>query len=81
MKTVGQKVKNPNYNNTRVTILFTDGQPGNNNNDGYKCSNIFHNHWADKENGYDVAQQSIHWSTILKAPKNGTVKLSADQNF
>ena len=80
-KTVGQKVKNPNYNNTRVTILFTDGQPGNNNNDGYKCSNIFHNHWADKENGYDVAQQSIHWSTILKAPKNGTVKLSADQNF
>ncbi len=80
-KTVGQKVKNPNYNNTRVTILFTDGQPGNNNNNGYKCSNIFHNHWADKENGYDVAQQSIHWSTILKAPKNGTVKLSADQNF
>lgn len=80
-KTVGQKVKNPNYNNTRVTILFTDGQPGNNNNDGYKCSNIFHNHWADKENRYDVAQQSIHWSTILKAPKNGTVKLSADQNF
>lgn len=80
-KTVGQKVKNPNYNNTRVTILFTDGQPGNNNNKGYKCSNIFHNHWADKENGYDVAQQSIHWSTILKAPKNGTVKLSADQNF
>ena len=78
-KTVGQKVKNPNYNNTRVTILFTDGQPGNNNN-GYKCYKI-HDHWADKENGYDVAQQSIHWSTILKAPKNGTVKLSANQNF
>lgn len=83
-KTVGQKVKNPNYNNTRVTILFTDGQPGNNNNKGYNClkSTLFgHTHWADKENGYDVAQQSIHWSTILKAPKNGTVKLSASQNF
>lgn len=78
-KTVGQKVKNPNYNNTRVTILFTDGQPGNNNN-GYKCYKP-HDHWADKENGYDVAQQSIHWSTILKAPKNETVKLSANQNF
>lgn len=78
-KTVGQKVKNPNYNNTRVTILFTDGQPGNNNN-GYNCLKP-HDHWADKENGYDVAQQSIHWSTILKAPKNKTVKLSANQNF
>lgn len=83
-KTVGQEVKNPNYNNTRVTILFTDGQPGNNNNEGYNCHKptLFgHTHWADKENGYDVAQQSIHWSTILKAPKNGTVKLSASQNF
>lgn len=83
-KTVGQEVKNPNYNNTRVTILFTDGQPGNNNNDGYNChkTTLFgHTHWADKENGYDVAQQSIHWSTILKAPKNETVMLSASQNF
>lgn len=60
-----------NYDNTRVTVLFTDGKPGN-------------NYWPDEDEGYDVAQQSVHWSTILKHAKGDTFSLQANvegQNF
>ena len=60
-----------NYDNTRVTVLFTDGKPGN-------------NYWSGEDEGYDVAQQSVHWSVILKHAKGGTVNMQAnvkDQNF
>lgn len=60
-----------NYDNTRVTVLFTDGKPGN-------------NYWPGEDEGYDVAQQSVHWSTILKHAKGGTVNMQANvegQNF
>lgn len=60
-----------NYDNTRVTVLFTDGKPGNNT-------------WPGEDQGYDVAQQSVHWSTILKYAKGGNVNMQAnvkDQNF
>lgn len=60
-----------NYDNTRVTVLFTDGKPGN-------------NYWSDKDEGYDVAQQSVHWSTILKHAKGDTFNMQANvegQNF
>lgn len=60
-----------NYDNTRVTVLFTDGKPGN-------------NYWSGEDEGYDVAQQSVHWSTILKHAKGDTFNMQANvegQNF
>lgn len=60
-----------NYDNTRVTVLFTDRKPGN-------------NYWSGEDEGYDVAQQSVHWSTILKHAKGGTVNMQSnvkEQNF
>ena len=52
-------------------MLFTDGKPGN-------------NYWSGEDEGYDVAQQSVHWSTILKHAKGGTVNMQSnvkEQNF
>lgn len=60
-----------NYDNTRVTVLFTDGKPGN-------------NYWSGEDEGYDVAQQSVHWSVILKHAKGSTVNMQSNvetQNF
>lgn len=60
-----------NYDNTRVTVLFTDGKPGDSD-------------WKGTDEGYDVAQQSVHWSTILKHAKGGTVNMQSnvkEQNF
>ena len=60
-----------NYDNTRVTVLFTDGKPGN-------------NYWSGEDEGYDVAQQSVHWSVILKHAKGDTVNMQSSvktQNF
>lgn len=60
-----------NYDNTRVTVLFTDGKPGNND-------------WPGTDQGYDVAQQSVHWSVILKHAKGSTVNMQSNvetQNF
>ena len=54
-----------NYDNTRVTVLFTDGKPGN-------------NYWPGEDEGYDVAQQSVHWSTILKHAKGDTFNMQAN---
>ena len=51
-----------NYDNTRVTVLFTDGKPGD-------------REWKGTDEGYDVAQQSVHWSTILKHAKGDTFNL------
>lgn len=65
------KAGDANYKNTRVTVLFTDGKPGN-------------NYWSGEDEGYDVAQQSVHWSTILKHAKGGTVNMQSnvkEQNF
>ena len=61
-----------NYDNTRVTVLFTDGEPGT------------YGGWKGKNEGYDVAQQSVHWSVILKHAKGDTVNMQTnveDQNF
>ncbi len=55
----------PNYDNTRVTVLFTDGKPGDSD-------------WSGTDEGYDVAQQSVHWSTILKHAKGDTFNLQAN---
>lgn len=60
-----------NYDNTRVTVLFTDGKPGD-------------REWKGTDEGYDVAQQSVHWSVILKHAKGDTVNMQTnveDQNF
>lgn len=60
-----------NYDNTRVTVLFTDGKPGD-------------SEWKGTDEGYDVAQQSVHWSTILKHAKGDTFNMQANvegQNF
>lgn len=54
-----------NYDNTRVTVLFTDGKPGNNT-------------WSGEDQGYDVAQQSVHWSTILKYAKGVPFNMQAN---
>lgn len=61
-----------NYDNTRVTVLFTDGEPGT------------YGGWTGKNEGYDVAQQSVHWSTILKHAKGDPFNMQAnveDQDF
>lgn len=60
-----------NYDNTRVTVLFTDGKPGDSD-------------WRGTDEGYDVAQQSVHWSTILKHAKGDTFDMQSnvkEQNF
>lgn len=60
-----------NYDNTRVTVLFTDGKPGD-------------RKWNGEDEGYDVAQQSVHWSTILKHAKGDTFSMQKnveDQDF
>ena len=61
-----------NYDNTRVTVLFTDGEPGT------------YGGWTGKNEGYDVAQQSVHWSVILKHAKGVTFNMQKnveDQDF
>lgn len=61
-----------NYDNTRVTVLFTDGEPGT------------YGGWTGKNEGYDVAQQSVHWSVILKHAKGDTFSMQKnveDQDF
>lgn len=59
------KADDANYKNTRVTVLFTDGVPGGSG-------------WDGSDEGYDVAQQSVHWSTILKRAKGVTFSLQAN---
>ena len=61
----------PNYDNKRVVILFTDGIPG----DG-SWSSLGIYVPAEK-----VAQNSIHWGVILKAEKGSSVTLDMDQAF
>ena len=56
----------PNYGNARVVILFTDGIPGTGS-------------WGGT--AYKVAQQSIHWGMVLKAPKGENVALDFAQGF
>lgn len=66
---------NEAYNNSRVTILFTDGVPGNSGwgrFDGLQGKAVC---------GYRVAQESIHWSTILKADKGSSVSLNMNSAF
>lgn len=60
-----------NYDNTRVTVLFTDGKPG----DSIWGSGIL---TPATGQGYDVAQQSVHWSTILKHAKGDTFDMQAN---
>lgn len=60
------KAGDANYKNTRVTVLFTDGEPGT------------YGGWTGEDEGYDVAQQSVHWSTILKHAKGDTFNLQAN---
>lgn len=60
------KAGDANYKNTRVTVLFTDGEPGT------------YGGWTGEDEGYDVAQQSVHWSTILKHAKGVTFNLQAN---
>lgn len=64
-----------NYDNTRATILFTDGAPGNN---GWERLDGFQ---GEENSGYFVAQESIHWSTILKASKGTSVTLNLNDAF
>lgn len=60
-----------NYDNTRVTVLFTDGKPG----DSIWGSGFL---TPPTGQGYDVAQQSVHWSTILKHAKGDTFNMKAN---
>lgn len=57
-----------NYDNTRVTVLFTDGKPG----DSIWGSDLF---TSATGQGYDVAQQSVHWSAILKHAKGNAFSI------
>ena len=59
--------RDPNYGNARVVILFTDGVPGT-------------GRWWDPDSQV-VAQQSIHWGMVLKAPKGENVTLDFEQSF
>lgn len=75
------KADDANYDNTRVTVLFTDGRPG---------DRLWEAGWAGwtyypaEDQGYDVAQQSVHWSTILKHAKDSSINIKSNvenQNF
>ena len=57
-----------NYDNTRVTVLFTDGKPG---------DSIWDSAFLTPATGqgYDVAQQSVHWSAILKHAKGNAFSI------
>ena len=57
-----------NYDNTRVTVLFTDGKPG---------DRIWDSDFLTPATGqgYDVAQQSVHWSAILKHAKGNAFSI------
>ena len=57
-----------NYDNTRVTVLFTDGKPG---------DSIWGSAFLTPATGqgYDVAQQSVHWSAILKHAKGNAFSI------
>ena len=57
-----------NYDNTRVTVLFTDGKPG----DSIWGSGFL---TPATGQGYDVAQQSVHWSVILKHAKGNAFSI------
>lgn len=57
-----------NYDNTRVTVLFTDGKPG----DSIWGSSFL---TPATGQGYDVAQQSVHWSAILKHAKGNAFSI------
>lgn len=57
-----------NYDNTRVTVLFTDGKPG----DSIWGSGFL---TPATGQGYDVAQQSVHWSAILKHAKGNAFSI------
>lgn len=66
-----------NYDNTRVTVLFTDGKPG----DSIWGSGFL---TPATGQGYDVAQQSVHWSAILKHAKGNAFSIQKnveEQNF
>lgn len=66
-----------NYDNTRVTVLFTDGKPG----DSIWGSGFL---TSATGQGYDVAQQSVHWSAILKHAKGNAFSIQKnveEQNF
>lgn len=66
-----------NYNNTRATILFTDGIPGDR---GWERSLLGWT-YPTEDCGYFVAQESIHWGTILKANKGSSVTLNYNSAF
>ena len=66
------------YDNSRVTVMFTDGIPGNSTWEGNDYLI-----WLDNRDvcGYRVAQESIHWGTILKAEKGSSVSLDMNSAF
>lgn len=75
------KADDANYDNTRVTVLFTDGRPG----DRFWADGwAGFIHYSAEDQGYDVAQQSVHWSTILKHAKDSSINIKSNvenQNF
>lgn len=60
-------VDDPNYDNARAVVLFTDGIPG------------WNSTWLP--NNYETAQNSINWSQALKAQKGTAVEIDTDQKF
>lgn len=75
------KADDANYDNTRVTVLFTDGRPGDR---LWKAGWAGITYYPAEDQGYDVAQQSVHWSTILKHAKDSSINIKSNvenQNF
>ncbi len=61
-------VQEPNNDNKRIVILFTAGIPG-------------QGSWTRNDNAYSIAQESIHWSTILKANKTNTLSIGSGGQY
>lgn len=60
-------VYDPNYDNARAVVLFTDGIPG------------FNRTWLD--NNHRTAQNSIYWGQVLKADKETLVNVAPGDTF
>lgn len=60
-------VDDPNYDNARAVVLFTDGIPG------------WNSTWLS--NNHETAQNSIYWGQVLKADKETSVNVAPSDTF
>lgn len=60
--------EDPNYDNARVVVMFTDGVPG-----------LISSTWAS--DNHETAQSAIYWGQVLKADKGTAVNVKTSDGF